>query len=152
MIILSVDAKSLRTFSLGKLSIPFNRLTIFTEYLSKGSKDSLFCIHFLLYKGRTLSQFFSLNFILFCRRIWHDGKMMANPAGLGQPQAKGEGNTHRLQVLNKVFLEKISDIMATGEVSSQLSGHGVEITKVTELLCKHLCMIEVRICREKDIG
>ncbi|XP_042868113.1 uncharacterized protein LOC122250654 isoform X2 [Penaeus japonicus] len=59
--------------------------------------------------------------------------MMANPAGLGQPQAKGEGNTHRLQVLNKVFLEKISDIMATGEVSSQLSGHGVEITKVQVL-------------------
>lgn len=62
--------------------------------------------------------------------------MMANPEGLSQPQAKGEGNTHRLQILNKVFLEKISDIMATGEVSSQLSGHGVEITKVTKLLYK----------------
>ncbi|XP_037778617.1 uncharacterized protein LOC119575192 [Penaeus monodon] len=67
------------------------------------------------------------------KRIWHDGRMMANPEGLSQPQAKGEGNTHRLQILNKVFLEKISDIMATGEVSSQLSGHGVEITKVQVL-------------------
>ncbi|XP_063586061.1 uncharacterized protein LOC134763495 [Penaeus indicus] len=64
------------------------------------------------------------------KRIWHDGRMMANPGGLSQPQAKGEGNTHRLHILNKVFLEKISDMMATGEVSSQLSGHGVEITKV----------------------
>lgn len=71
-----------------------------------------------------------------CRRIWHDSRMMANPEGLSQPQAKGEGNTHRLQILNKVFLEKISDIMATGEVSSQLSGHGVEITKVTKLQYK----------------
>lgn len=37
---------------------------------------------------------------------------------------------HRLQVLNKVFLQTITEIMAFGEVADKLQGQQLHITKV----------------------
>lgn len=69
------------------------------------------------------------------RRKWHQSRMtmMANPSELSQPQAKGEGDSHRLHVLNKVFMDKICDILSTGEISSLFGGYGLEISKVRVL-------------------
>ncbi|KAG7163154.1 uncharacterized protein LOC121873298 [Homarus americanus] len=67
------------------------------------------------------------------RRVWHDGRIMTDPSSLVQTRGNGVKSTHRLRVLNKVFLDKITDIMATGEVSAQLSGLDLEISEVRVL-------------------
>ncbi|CAL4065637.1 unnamed protein product, partial [Meganyctiphanes norvegica] len=71
--------------------------------------------------------------LFYKRRVWHSNPAMQNPAGLSKQQVAGEGNNQRIHRLNKVFMEKISDIMSTGEVSSQLSGFGLEISKIRVL-------------------
>lgn len=40
------------------------------------------------------------------------------------------GNPKRTHVLNKLFMRHITDLMATGEYSSQLFGYGIEVNKV----------------------
>lgn len=39
-------------------------------------------------------------------------------------------NSRRISVLNKVFMRYITDLMATGENSSEFLGRGIEINKV----------------------
>lgn len=40
------------------------------------------------------------------------------------------GNPRRNNMLNKLFMRHITDIMATGEYSSEVLGYGIEINKV----------------------
>ncbi|XP_068208869.1 uncharacterized protein [Palaemon carinicauda] len=64
------------------------------------------------------------------KRKWYDTKILENPTALAQPQMKGEKNSHRLRVLNNVFLQKICDILSTGRLSALFVGYGLEISKV----------------------
>lgn len=41
------------------------------------------------------------------------------------------GNPRRSLVLNKLFMKHITDLMATGEYSSQIVGYGIEVNKVS---------------------
>ncbi|XP_064104645.1 uncharacterized protein LOC135214354 [Macrobrachium nipponense] len=64
------------------------------------------------------------------KRRWYETNMLQNPTHLAQPQLKGEKNSHRLHVLNKVFLEKICDLLSTGRLSALFVGYGLEISRV----------------------
>ncbi|XP_076054293.1 putative ribosome-binding factor A, mitochondrial isoform X2 [Oratosquilla oratoria] len=78
------------------------------------------------------------------KRVWY-----SKPLSLGDPQQKGEGNTHRLHILSKVFLDRITDILTTGEISELILGHRMEITRVRVL--PHFTGINVYwICPSKD--
>ncbi|KAJ8935416.1 hypothetical protein NQ314_012835 [Rhamnusium bicolor] len=48
----------------------------------------------------------------------------------GSFEGKKSGNSRRASVLNKLFMRHITDQMATGESSSEILGHGIEINKV----------------------
>lgn len=45
-------------------------------------------------------------------------------------EGKTSINSRRSKVLNKVFMKYITDIMATGQYSSEIVGHGIEINRV----------------------
>lgn len=84
-------------------------------------------------QAKYIRKFFSHNGQEHKRRVWHSNPQMQNPAELSKQQGRGEGNSQRLHRLNKVFMEKISDVMSTGTVSSLLSGFRLEISKIRVL-------------------
>lgn len=43
---------------------------------------------------------------------------------------ESKGASRRVVVLNKLFMKYVTDIMATGEISDVILGHGIEITRV----------------------
>ncbi|KAK8748528.1 hypothetical protein OTU49_015836 [Cherax quadricarinatus] len=67
------------------------------------------------------------------RRVWHDGRMIQSPSDLDKPHGKSVISTRRLRVLNKVFMDKITEVMSTGEISAQLSGIPIEVSEVKVL-------------------
>lgn len=58
-----------------------------------------------------------------------DPKPMA-PKSLSLTNRESKGASRRVVVLNKLFMKYVTDIMATGEVSDVILGHGIEITRV----------------------
>lgn len=52
------------------------------------------------------------------------GSSMADPKGMSK------AGIRRINVLNKLFMKNITDIMATGEVSEELLGQGIQVSKV----------------------
>lgn len=48
----------------------------------------------------------------------------------GATEGKLSPNSRRSKVLNKVFMRYITDIMATGQYSSEIVGRGIEINRV----------------------
>ncbi|XP_050295547.1 putative ribosome-binding factor A, mitochondrial [Anthonomus grandis grandis] len=54
----------------------------------------------------------------------------AEPFGKTALGAKITGNSRRGNILNKVFMRHITDLMATGENSNELLGYGIEINKI----------------------
>lgn len=67
------------------------------------------------------------------KRTWHDSRLITSPSDFVEPKDKRVKNVPRLRILNKVFLNKITEIMSTGEVSDQLSGFSLEISEVRVL-------------------
>lgn len=89
-----------------------------------------------------------------------------------------KGNPKRVSVLNNLFMETITDVMSTGEIGSELTGYGIEITyvkvaidcksvnvywtmpssnliheeKITELLDKNAAKIRSEACRLNLLG
>ncbi|KAB0803880.1 hypothetical protein PPYR_00850 [Photinus pyralis] len=49
---------------------------------------------------------------------------------VGANEGKKSSNTRRVNVLNKLFMRYITDLMSTGECSSAFVGHGIEINNV----------------------
>lgn len=45
-------------------------------------------------------------------------------------EPKITGNPRRSNVLNKLFMRHVTDIMATGEYSKDILGFGIEVNKV----------------------
>lgn len=68
---------------------------------------------------------------------------MPSPEAFSKGAAAG-GNTEssrRSQVLNKLFMRHVTDLMATGQYATELTGHGIEISRVnisTVFLCSLL--------------
>ncbi|EFA06539.1 putative ribosome-binding factor A, mitochondrial [Tribolium castaneum] len=48
----------------------------------------------------------------------------------GSLEGKFSGNARRVSVLNKLFMRHITDLIATGEYSSEFEGHEIEINRV----------------------
>lgn len=48
-------------------------------------------------------------------------------------EGKTSPNSRRSKVLNKMFMRYITEIMATGQKSCEILGHGIEINRV----CKY---------------
>lgn len=58
--------------------------------------------------------------------------MMPTPNSFSEGSHEGRysGNARRTSVLNKLFMEHITDLMATGESASEFVGYGIEINRV----------------------
>ncbi|KAL1513270.1 hypothetical protein ABEB36_002699 [Hypothenemus hampei] len=56
--------------------------------------------------------------------------IISNNFGKSPIETKITGNSRRSNMLNKIFMKHVTDIMATGEYSSEISGLGIEINKV----------------------
>ncbi|KAK3869150.1 hypothetical protein Pcinc_025524 [Petrolisthes cinctipes] len=72
------------------------------------------------------------------KRKWQDGYLGVSPTipnqGTNTNANKGvRAGNRRTSHLSKVFLDRITDIMSTGEISTQLSGLGMEILEVRVL-------------------
>lgn len=46
------------------------------------------------------------------------------------PNSRGKNDTRRVNVLNKLFMKHITDLMATGEISESILGKGLQVTRV----------------------
>lgn len=49
----------------------------------------------------------------------------------GTAEGKSSPNSRRSKVLNKIFMRYITEIMATGQYSSELVGNSIEINRVS---------------------
>jgi ribosome-binding factor A len=48
----------------------------------------------------------------------------------GSQEGRYSGSARRVSVLNKLFMKHITDLLSTGEYSSEFSGYGIEINRV----------------------
>jgi hypothetical protein len=48
----------------------------------------------------------------------------------GSQEGRYSGCARRVSVLNKLFMKHITDLLSTGEYSSEFSGYGIEINRV----------------------
>lgn len=55
---------------------------------------------------------------------------MMQPANLSKTNSQGKNATRRVTVLNKLFMKNVTDLMATGEMSTEILGRGLEISRV----------------------
>lgn len=57
---------------------------------------------------------------------------MLTPTNVAKASSDGSRtvNSRRVNVLNKLFMRYITDLMATGECASEFLGRGIEINKV----------------------
>lgn len=66
------------------------------------------------------------------KRKWYADKnaVLATPLAIASSKGQGKESTRRINVLNKLFMEQITDLMATGEHSEELVGYGIQISRV----------------------
>ncbi|XP_029719222.2 putative ribosome-binding factor A, mitochondrial [Aedes albopictus] len=68
------------------------------------------------------------------KRKWYGERTsqtaFSSPASLASTKGQGKESTRRLTVLNKLFMEQITDLMATGEYSEEIVGYGIQISRV----------------------
>lgn len=72
------------------------------------------------------------------RKVWYKSTVGANPTfqELMEHITKnnaGRQSNKRVQVLNKLIMKNITDLMSTGEHSNALIGFGLEVSKVCRL-------------------
>ncbi|XP_058463078.1 uncharacterized protein LOC131437623 [Malaya genurostris] len=63
------------------------------------------------------------------RRKWYESKDMPSPA-IASIKGQGKQSNRRLSVLNTLFMEQITDLMASGEFSQEIVGLGIQISRV----------------------
>ncbi|KAK5648959.1 hypothetical protein RI129_003851 [Pyrocoelia pectoralis] len=63
---------------------------------------------------------------------YHEAPLLPTPSTftVGAYEGKRSSNSRRVNVLNKLFMRYITDLMSTGECSSAFVGHGIEINHV----------------------
>lgn len=71
------------------------------------------------------------------RKVWYKPNVGANPTfeELMKQTTKnnaGRQSSKRVNVLNKLIMKNITDLMATGESCDKLVGYGLEISKVKD--------------------
>lgn len=68
------------------------------------------------------------------KRKWYGERtsqtVFSTPSSLASTRGQGKESTRRLTVLNKLFMEQITDLMATGEYSEEIVGYGIQISRV----------------------
>lgn len=68
------------------------------------------------------------------KRKWYGEQttptVFSTPTTLASTKGQGKESTRRLTVLNKLFMEQITDLMATGEYSEDIVGYGIQISRV----------------------
>lgn len=66
------------------------------------------------------------------KRKWYadNNATLASPLAITNSKGQGKESTRRINVLNKLFMEQITDLMATGEYSEELVGYGIQISRV----------------------
>lgn len=57
-------------------------------------------------------------------------KLIGNPSNISRTKNEGKNANRRVQVLNKLFMKNITDLMANGEVSDEILGKGIEVSRV----------------------
>jgi ribosome-binding factor A len=56
--------------------------------------------------------------------------VLQSASSFSNPSGASKSTLRRIQVLNKLFMRNITDLMATGEVSTELLGKGLQISRV----------------------
>lgn len=66
------------------------------------------------------------------KRAWYPERAAKTiaPTSLASLHKQNKSASRRVNILNKLFMTNITDIMATGELSDLIVGHGIEITRV----------------------
>lgn len=66
------------------------------------------------------------------KRRWYGEKtaVFTSPMTLASTKGQGKESIRRLTVLNKLFMQQITDLMATGEYSEAVVGYGIQISRV----------------------
>lgn len=66
------------------------------------------------------------------QKWYNNSQIQANllPVRTKEPRCLSKQGQRRINVLNKLYMRYITDIMATGQMSEQLLGNNIEITKV----------------------
>lgn len=74
----------------------------------------------------------SLVTLFFRKRYYNDTPILpsAESFSKGAVEGKKSTNSKRVNVLNKLFMRHITDLMATGENARQFAGFGIEINRV----------------------
>lgn len=67
--------------------------------------------------------------VMGCRK-WYETKARPNEGSMVTPKLISNHVTRRRVVLNKLFMEHITDLMATGEASTHILGRSIEISHV----------------------
>lgn len=69
------------------------------------------------------------------KRVWHTSSdpglnQFSNVKAISNPMGVKKHISRRTTVLNKLFMKNITDLMATGEISEEVLGKGVQISRV----------------------
>uniref|UniRef100_A0A1Q3F6H6 Putative ribosome-binding factor a mitochondrial n=1 Tax=Culex tarsalis TaxID=7177 RepID=A0A1Q3F6H6_CULTA len=66
------------------------------------------------------------------KRKWYADRntVLATPLAITNSKGQGKESNRRISVLNKLFMEQITDLMATGEHAEELVGYGIQISRV----------------------
>lgn len=69
------------------------------------------------------------------KRQWYPNEVSSKPAlsstqSFSKSLRKGKNVVRRVHVLNKLFMKYVTDLMTTGEISQEIIGKGLEISKV----------------------
>lgn len=67
------------------------------------------------------------------KKNWYlnsDSPKLPSPVGLSKNKGQGKESNRRIAMLNKLFMQNITDLMATGDVSERLLGRGLEVSRV----------------------
>lgn len=72
---------------------------------------------------------------MFIRKVWYKSNVGANPSfeDLMKQTTKnnaGRQANKRINVLNKLIMKNITDLMSTGDSCEKLTGYGLEVSKV----------------------
>ncbi|XP_055910242.1 uncharacterized protein LOC129944669 isoform X3 [Eupeodes corollae] len=87
-------------------------------------------------QGKILGKLFG-NRVSGSKRRWFENPMnstgqptLDSPFNFNNPKKSDQGSLRRVNVLNKLFMTHITDLLATGQASEKILGKGLQITRV----------------------
>lgn len=61
---------------------------------------------------------------------WFDGDGVSKPTVMGSTNRPNKNSPRRVAVLNKLFMKNVTDLLATNQLGEEISGFGIEISRV----------------------